>query len=270
MALPVAPFSLMQRRTFLAFYGAALLGMPALGQVRDLNDAINKAGRQRMLSQRTAKAYLAQALQAQTQQAARIMDESMARFDRQLVELKAFAPSPAIRDTYLQLEAAWAVYKERLVGKMPSVAGAEAVAKQSNVVLALAHKGTGQLEQASGAPVGHLVNVAGRQRMLSQRLAAYCYAVAAKVNTEASLAEIQKARYEFLAGMRELRSAPQATEQIKRELQLGEEQWVFFDSALQRAQAGAMSKESLSYVFVSSENLLSVMDKVTGLYAALG
>lgn len=260
----------MQRRTFLAFHGAALLGLPARAQVRDLNDAINKAGRQRMLSQRAAKAYLAQALQTQPRQAARILDESLARFDRQLVELKAFAPSPAIRDTYLQLESAWAAYKEQLVGKTPSVAGAGAVARQSNVVLALAHKGTGQLEQVSGAPVGRLVNVAGRQRMLSQRLAAYCYAVAAKVDTEASLAEIQKARQQFLAGMRELHGAPQATEQIRRELQLGEAQWVFFDTALQRAQAGAMNQENLSHVFVASENLLSVMDKVTGLYAALG
>ncbi|MCL4695793.1 MAG: type IV pili methyl-accepting chemotaxis transducer N-terminal domain-containing protein, partial [Burkholderiaceae bacterium] len=31
---------------------------PASAQVRDINDAINKAGRQRMLSQRLAKAYV--------------------------------------------------------------------------------------------------------------------------------------------------------------------------------------------------------------------
>ena len=38
----------------------ALCGAPiVLAQVRDINDAINKAGRQRMLSQRMAKSYFA-------------------------------------------------------------------------------------------------------------------------------------------------------------------------------------------------------------------
>ena len=48
-------------------------------------------------------------------------------------------------------------------------------------MLPLAHQGTGQLEQASGKPVGQLVNLAGRQRMLSQRLAKNSYASAGKI-----------------------------------------------------------------------------------------
>ena len=44
--------------------GLGLTGLPAWAQVKDLNDAINKAGRQRMLSRRAAKAYMALALQA--------------------------------------------------------------------------------------------------------------------------------------------------------------------------------------------------------------
>jgi len=35
----------------------------------------------------------------------------MALFDRQLVELKAFAPTPEIKATYAQLEASWSDYK---------------------------------------------------------------------------------------------------------------------------------------------------------------
>ena len=47
----------MQRRTLLSLAGAAgiSLHLPLNAQVTDLNDAINKAGRQRMLSQRLAK-----------------------------------------------------------------------------------------------------------------------------------------------------------------------------------------------------------------------
>ena len=44
----------MKRRLFIASSALAAVGVHA--QVADLNDAINKAGRQRMLSQRASKA----------------------------------------------------------------------------------------------------------------------------------------------------------------------------------------------------------------------
>ena len=49
-------YTLSRRATLVALASTTL---PALAQVRDLNDAINKAGRQRMLSQRMVKAWLA-------------------------------------------------------------------------------------------------------------------------------------------------------------------------------------------------------------------
>ena len=185
----------MQRRTLLSLAGAASISLhlPLNAQVTDLNDAINKAGRQRMLSQRAANAYMALALQAQPAQAEKILSQSMSLFDRQLVESKAFAPSPAIRDTYVKLEGAWSDYKEKLIGK---------------------------------------------------------------------------ARTEFLAGMPTLGDAPEATARIKQELKLGEQQWLIFDAAINSATGAAPSKEA-SNVLVTSETLLTVLNDVTGMYAAL-
>ena len=94
--------------------GCALAAaMPTLGnaQVVDLNDAINKAGRQRMLSQRMAKAWFAIAHDVEANAARSVLDRSMGLFDRQLVELKAFAPGAEIRDVYDRLDAAWSEFK---------------------------------------------------------------------------------------------------------------------------------------------------------------
>ena len=110
----------MHRRTLLtaASYATACSALAPLGsahaQVTDLNDAINKAGRQRMLSQRVGKAWLALAHKADTPTARQVMQQSIALFERQLVELKAYAPSPTIRETYTKLETAWAAHKAAL------------------------------------------------------------------------------------------------------------------------------------------------------------
>jgi hypothetical protein len=258
----------MQRRDLLILAAAAPLGLHA--QVVDLTDAINKAGRQRMLSQRMGKAWLALAQQTEGRIAQAVLDKSMALFDRQLAELKAFAPTPEIRDTYNTLDAAWNDYQGALVGTQPHKSRAAAVLKADARVLSLAHQATQQYEAAMGRPVGKLVNIAGRQRMLSQRMAKLYYAATLPIDPATAIAEMGKARSEFLSAMELLRRAPESTPRIREELVLADGQWLFFDQALQRVQSGAATTpKPLSDVFVTSENLLSVMDRVTGFYASL-
>jgi hypothetical protein len=262
----------MKRRHFIASGAAAglmLVQTQPKAQVVDLNDAINKAGRQRMLSQRMAKSYLAAGQDVELWLAERTLGASMALFDRQLVELKVFAPLPEIKLTYQLLETAWGDYKAALVGNKPDKAQADTVLVLAGNVLRLAHQGTGQLEKVSGKPVGKLVNVAGRQRMLSQRMAAFYLSATWGVKAKEAAVEINKARDEFIAAHRFLKAAPEATPAIRAELELAELQWGFFDDALHSLRPGNSEHGAMTNVFTTSERILQVMDRVTGMYSKL-
>jgi nitrate/nitrite-specific signal transduction histidine kinase len=256
----------MDRRTALSFLaGLTAVGAPVvIAQVASVTDAINKAGHQRMLSQRMSKAYLALGLEIAAQKAQEVINESMAKFDRQLVELSAFAPRADIKATYAQLGVVWGQYKTVLVGQAPRRESVAALVDLDGKVLELAHQGVTQLEQLSGKSLGRLVNVAGRQRMLSQRAAKFYLTQAWKAQLPQADAELQKARAEFASGLKALEQAPEATPAIRQELELARQQWVFFELAL--AYQGNASR-SIENVFVLSENVLSVMEKVTVMYA---
>jgi hypothetical protein len=237
-------------------------------QVSSLSDAINKAGRQRMLSQRMAKSWLAVLMGVDTAQAQLVLDRSMSLFDRQLVELKSYASTDALKQTYQQLDQVWGDFKTTLVGQAPNRNLAPRLLELDSAVLKLANQGTGQFEALATKPAGRLVNMAGRQRMLSQRMAKFYYAASLPVQAEQAKTELLAARTEFLSAMQTLKNAPEATNRIKEDIVLAETQWMFFDQALQKIGSAAAAK-SHSDVFVTSENMLSSMDRVTSLYASM-
>jgi nitrate/nitrite-specific signal transduction histidine kinase len=239
----------------------------ALAQISDVNSAINKAGRQRMLSQRMAKAYFQIGQQIEVERSKRVMDASIAAFDRQLVELKNYAPTPEIKDTYLKLEKSWLAYKDLLLGAAPSPQNGRKVLAISEEVLALAQQGTVQLEKRSGSLAGQLVNVSGRQRMLSQRIAKFYQAGAWGVADDKSAANLDKARKEFTEAQQDLLASQANTAQIKDALDLVKQQWFFFDSAL--GQRTLADKRAQTAVATTSERILEEMEGVVGLYEKL-
>lgn len=247
--------------------GIDAVGNPAQAQIANINDAINKAGSLRYMANRLAKVYFQVGMGVDGDRSRRILDSQIALYDRRVVELKNYAPTPEIKESYIALEKAWSGYKDLLVGAKPNPEAGRKIVGVSEEVVAIANKATGQLTAHSGTTQGKLVNISGRQRMLSQRIAKYAQAQAWGVAPTDAQAEINKSRAEFSQMLGELAAAQINTPQIKDELELGKQQWMFFEQALMGR--GGDKKANSTNVATTSERILEVMDNVVGMYEKL-
>jgi nitrate/nitrite-specific signal transduction histidine kinase len=238
--------------------------LPAAADNLALPAAINKAGRQRMLTQRIVKLYCQMGLGVMAAESRRQLDDAVATFDTQLAELKASAPDDGIRGALAQVEALWAPFKEHALAP-PQRDGAKRLLYWNDDLLHASHKVVQLLQDISDAPYARLVNVSGRQRMLSQRLAKFYMLREWGFDTLTIRDEIERARNDFAGALTVLQTAPENTEAITRELEAIAMQWRWFDSALNLQ--GARSYRLI--VADASESILNGMDLVTEMYQAL-
>ena len=263
-----------QRRVALQWVAAGVLLPPwatwATGAQAQmgLSGAINYAGWFRALSQRMAKAYCQQYLQVLPAAAVDVMGLARKMVQTGSGELARGMQSgqwPAeVGRQLAEVQKQFALLNQMTSAPATTTALVAAASEQADRTLLIAQAVTEAIEKMAQAPSARLVNLAGRQRMLSQRLAKNYFLSAAKVDSKVVQAQLASDAADFRQALQTLKAAPVSTSSIRNELELADSQWLFFESALRRPADDA----GLNAVATTSERLLGVMDKLTGLYDA--
>ncbi len=226
--------------------------------------ATNMAGLQRMLTQRIGKAYCQVGLDIELQNSREQLFEAVELFDTQLAELQAFAPNRLIREALARVKELWIPFKVAAVGEA-SRDGALQVAYWSDDLLYASHKVVQLLQDVSNTPHARLVNISGRQRMLSQRIAKLYMLQVWGFDTLTIRDEMETAVNEFTGALAVLQDASENSDEIRRQLDVVAADWAWIRKSLRMVGTDPFPTTLTSV----SESVLLNMDRITKLYEEL-
>jgi nitrate/nitrite-specific signal transduction histidine kinase len=244
--------------TFSSFASSFALAI----EISNLSEAVDVAGKQRMFTQRMLKDYAMIGLRNRFGDPAKDLKKVMSEFEDHMESLYRFTNDEATKKSIEEARALWIPIKE-VLNAPPS---RDVVGKLQNdleQLLKVANDTTGLFAKQTGKKSGEIINISGRQRMLSQRMASLYMLKVWGVNDPQFKDKMTKAMNLFKTSLDKLMKSEMNTPEITALLKKAKKSFMFFE-----IMNKSNSKFIPTLIYKKSNEILKDMNTATGLYAA--
>jgi len=231
--------------------------------ISNYNEAVNIAGKQRMFTQRMLKDYAMVGMRNTFGNPEEDLKNVISQFDDAQSSLIKFAKNDDTKQKIEAVNKLWAEIKKELEAEPKKEKVQDLQIKLDNL-LALANEATQAFVKESGNSSSEIVNIAGRQRMLSQRMAGLYMLQVWGVEDPQFKKKLEDSMSLFSASLEKLEKYEKNSEDIKKILNKVKRSYRFFEM---------MSKSTQRFIptliYKKSNDILQDMNEVTIKYTQL-
>jgi len=220
---------------------------------------VNLAGRQRMLSQRMAKDYFYAGKNINKGNALKQLKKSLADFKKTQTLLSKEISDEEIKNLI--------VFVNMSLDEFVDISGEPYSVDNGTIILDLSEsmlEGSQYVVQAltKGKASNEIIDIAGKQRMLSQRIAKYYIAYQAGIKDDNTINQTKETVKEFDAILKKLIANPSNTIEIKKELAKVNKMWNIVYKFYLNIEKGGLP----IIVFSTTDDITKKMNKIVGMY----
>jgi nitrate/nitrite-specific signal transduction histidine kinase len=229
-------------------------------EISSPSHAVDISGKQRMYSQKMLKDYAMIGMNNQFGNPSEELKSTIDNFNNHLDLLLAYNQDTTIKEALQNINTAWRLIEKRLSSTATKEdisilqEDLETLLKDSDAITKLFAK-------ASANTTGKIINISGKQRMLSQRMASLYMFKVWGIDDLKFKEKMTKAMALFKISSQRLMDAKMNTPKIKQLLHNANKAFMFFEMMNK-----SKSKFIPSLIYKKSDDILKDMNTVTGLY----
>ncbi len=232
-------------------------------EIKDLSHAIDIAGKQRMYTQRILKDYAMVGMKNTFGKPEDDLKKIITDFEDHMNSLYTYNKEEDTKKSIDGMKKLWLSIKPRLL-KQPQKSTAIKLQDDLDKLLKEADNTTKLFAKQTGKASGEIINISGRQRMLSQRMASLYMLKVWEIDDPKFKKKMKESMSLFKISLDKLIKYEKNTPEINKLLNKAKRSFMFFEF-MNRSK----KKFIPSLIYKKSNDILKNMNRVTGLYTQI-